>query len=60
MRTHQVDCPKCKAKKSITWTIKKTEYGCETFVHKCSECNEVTDVLDPKLKEQKEQQYYLD
>ena len=62
MRTHQVDCPKCKAKKTITWTQKMTDKGVEIFVHKCTECDERIDVVNkPELKQYKEQtEYYLD
>ena len=61
MKSHQVDCPKCKEKKSITWTQKMTDKGIEIFVGKCTECEEISDVVNkPLLKNYNEQtEYYL-
>ena len=36
MKVHQVDCPKCSEKNSITWTQKLTKTGVEIFVNKCT------------------------
>ena len=62
MKSRQVDCPKCKAKKAIIWTQKMTDKGVEIFVNKCTECEERVDVVnEPILKKYKEQtEYYLE
>ena len=62
MKTHQVNCPICKAKKSITWTTKTTTEGVMIYIHKCIECGKVSDVVnEPKLREYKDQlDCYLD
>ena len=61
MKLHQINCPKCKGKGTVTWTQKLTKTGVEIFIHRCTKCQEISDVINaPELKEQKEQEYYLE